>query len=111
MNAAARLVHHKTLSRQLIYVHSLSKKQLIISLLVLAIMLSQLGIIYFTHYQRLLYGNYQQLLTEKNQLQIKQGQLLLERSTWTVQSRIQAIAEKKLAMVMPDHKAIVIVRE
>lgn len=111
MNAAARFVQHSSLSQQLVYFHLLSKRQLIVSLLILGVVFSGLGIIYFTHFQRLLYANYQQLLLEKNRLQIEQSQLLLERSTWMVQSRIQTIAETQLDMIIPEAKSIIIVHE
>jgi cell division protein FtsL len=42
---------------------------------------------------------------------IQRGQLLLERSTWIMQARIQKMAENKLDMVIPDHQSTVVVRE
>ncbi len=44
-------------------------------------------------------------------LHVQRGQLLLERSTWMMQARIQPIAENKLGMIIPDHKSVVIVHE
>ncbi|OGT35105.1 MAG: cell division protein FtsL [Gammaproteobacteria bacterium RIFCSPHIGHO2_12_FULL_37_14] len=111
MNAAARLVHQRALTRHLVFTHLFSRRQLILLILVFAVLLSALGLIYVTHTTRVLHANYQRNLAEQTQLQIQQGQLLLERSTWLVQARIQQIAEQQLGMVIPDHQSVVIIRE
>src|SRR5262245_50065089 len=102
MNAAARLVHQSGLSRHLIMAHLFTRKQIVIIILALAVLLSALGIIYVTHVTRVLHATYQHNLAERHHLHVQQGQLLLERSTWMMQARIQQIAESKLSMVIPD---------
>ncbi len=111
MNAAARLVHQGVLSRHLVLAHLLTRRQISVLLLMLGILLSALSIIYVTHTTRILHASYQRNLLEQDQLHIQHSQLLLERSTWMMQSRIQQIAESKLAMIVPDNKSIVIIRE
>ncbi len=111
MNAAARLAHQGALSRHLVLVHLLTRRQLAIASLAMAILFSAIGIIYVTHLTRVLYATYQHQLAERNQLHIERGQLLLERGAWMMQARIQQVAETKLGMVIPDHKSVVIVRE
>ena len=111
MNAAARLVHQGVLSRHLILTHLLTRRQFVLLLLTLAILASALGIVYITQTTRVLNANYQHHLVEQDRLHVERGQLLLERSTWMMQARIQQMAEKDLGMIIPDHKSVVIIRE
>ena len=111
MNAAALLVHQNVLSRHLIMTHLFTRKQIIAVVLALAVLLSALSIIYVTHVTRVLHATYQHNLLEQDHLHVERGQLLLERSTWMMQARIQHIAESKLGMVVPNSKTVVIVRE
>lgn len=111
MNAAARLVHQSILSRHLIWNHFLSRRQLGTAMLALMVLFSALSIIYVTHATRLLHAGYQRNLSEQDRLHIEHGQLLLERSTLMMQSRVQQVAEKKLGMIIPDAKSIVVIRE
>lgn len=111
MNAAARLVHKNVLSRQLVAVHFITREQMVMMAMVLAVLLSALSMIYVTHLSRILHAGYQHNKVTQERLQVERGQLLLERSTWMIQSRIEQIAENKLGMVIPDHKSIIIVHE
>jgi cell division protein FtsL len=111
MNAAARLVHQSVLSRHLVWTHFISRRQLSIAVLVLAVLLSALSIIYVTHVTRILHAAYQHNLAEQGKLHLQHGQLLLERSTWLMQSRIQHFAENNLGMIIPDHKSVMIIHE
>lgn len=111
MNAAARLVHQNVISRHLLMTHFLTRQQVTLMLLTLSVLLSALSIIYVTHVNRVLHAGYQHNLTEQDRLHVERGQLLLERSTWMMQARIQQIAENKLNMFVPDHKSVVVIRE
>jgi len=111
MNAAARLVHQNVISRHLMFTHLLSRRQFVIMILTLSVLLSALSIIYVTHVTRILHANYQHNLLERDQLHVRRGQLLLERSAWMMQARVQQIAENKLNMVTPDHRSVVIIHE
>jgi len=111
MNAAARLVHQEAISRQLIYVQFLVKRQMGVMFLGLLVLMSALSVIYVTHLTRELHAMYEQNITDHNHMQVERGQLLLERSTWMMQARIQQIAENQLGMVLPDHKNVIIVNE
>lgn len=111
MNAAARLVHKNVLSRQFVVVHFLTRGQILAVVMALAVLMSALSMIYVTHITRILHAGYQHNKVEQDRLHVERGQLLLERSTWMIQSRIQQIAESKLGMVIPDHKSVVIVQE
>lgn len=111
MNAAARLVHQGVLTRHLVLTHLLTRRQVMLIILAMAVLLSALSIIYVTHTSRVLYASYQHNLLEQNRLHVKHGQLLLERSTWMMQARIQQIAENKLGMIIPDHKSVIVIHE
>jgi cell division protein FtsL len=111
MNAAGRLVHQGILTRHRTWVHVLTYRQLTLILLALAVLFSALGVIYMTEETRDLQATYQQHLREQDHLHLERGQLLLERSTWMMQARIQQIAENQLGMIIPNHKSVVIVHE
>jgi cell division protein FtsL len=111
MNAAARLVHQSGLFRHFLGMHFFTKRQIVATLLTAFVLLSALSVIYVTHVTRALHATYQNYLVEKNKLHLQRGQLLLERSTWMMQARIQHIAEEKLGMVAPNYKLVKIVRE
>lgn len=111
MNAAARLVHRGVLTRHLVFTHFLSRKQLTSVVLAFAVIMSALCTIYVTQATRILHANYQHNLVEQDHLHVERSQLLLERSTWMMQARIQQIAESKLGMIIPDNKSVVIIHE
>jgi len=111
MNAAARLVHQHALTRHFFLTPLLSRRQIAIVILALTVLLSAMSIIYVTHVTRILHAAYQHNRMEQDHLQVQRGQLLLERSTWMMQARIQQIAENQLGMVVPDHKSVVIIHE
>lgn len=111
MNAAARLVHQGVFTRQLVFVSIWTRQQIAVLVLASAVLLSALGTIYVAHITRILHASYQHNLLEQDRLHVVTGQLLLERSTWMMQGRIQQLAENQLNMVVPDHNTTVIVRE
>lgn len=110
MNAAARLVHQNILSRDLILTNVLSFKHVGSVLLIITILLSALGTIYVTQVTRDLHAYMQRSKLEQDRLHVEHGQLLLERSTLMMQTRVQQVAERKLGMIIPDHDKVVIVR-
>ena len=111
MNAAGRLVHQNILSRHLVLTHLLTRQQWVIMLLALGVILSALSVIYVTQVNRVLHAAYQHHLVEQDHLHVQRGQLLLERSTWMMQARIQQVAENQLGMMMPGRKSVMIVHE
>lgn len=111
MNAAARLANQGVSPRHLLLTHLLSKRQVAMSVLTLAVIMSALSIVYVTHVSHELHAAYQRNLVEQDQLHVERSQLLLERGAWMMQARTQQIAEKQLDMVLPNHKTVVIVRE
>lgn len=81
----------------------------LIVLLVAALLCSAFGIVYFKDLNRRLFIQYETLQNEKAEELIEWGRLLLEKSTWSTQSRIQQIAQQKLGMEMPTPKEVVLV--
>ena len=111
MNTAARLVSHGALSRSWVISVLLKKSQLPLLAMVISVLLSALSVIYMTNTTRSLTATIQQTLAEREQLHVQWGQLLLEKSTWIMQARIQNLAEGKLGMLIPDSKSVVVVNE
>ncbi|EKD55296.1 MAG: hypothetical protein ACD_60C00015G0004 [uncultured bacterium] len=112
MNAAARLLNQGTLlSRSWVVSIFLTREQLPFLTMIAAVLISGLSVIYMTNTTRSLNASIQQTVTERNRLHVESGQLLLERSTWTMQARIQNEAEGQLGMVIPDNKSVVVVNE
>jgi len=111
MNTAARLLNQGVLSRGWVISVFLKKSQFMTLAMVVSVLLSGLSVIYITNTSRTLNANIQQLMSEREQLHVKWGQLLLEKSTWIMQARIQNLAEGKLGMVIPDSKSVVVIEQ
>jgi cell division protein FtsL len=109
MNAAARLVYQNVLSRHLLLTHLLSRQQLLLLMLALAVLFSALTTIYVTHATRILHAAYQRDVIEQNHLHLLHSQLLLERSAWMISGHIQHAAESKLGMIVPPYQSIVVI--
>jgi cell division protein FtsL len=110
MNAAARMLNQGALSRGWAVSILLSRMELSTIALIVAIIMSALSTIYVTNITRSLNANLQQSLIERDHIRTQWAQLLLEKSTWMMQARVQQIAEKKLDMVVPDSKSVVVVQ-
>lgn len=111
MNAASKLVYQHIASPR-VWSLLLIKREYWLSLcLIIGILCSALGVIYVTHLNRVLHAQYQRTITEQDRLQVQRSQLLLERSTWMIQARIEQIAANKLGMIVPHYKSVVMVHE
>ena len=111
MNAAARLVHHRLLSRHVLLTYLLTRAQVVTLIMAFFVLLSALSVVYVTHTTRLLNAEQEQNLLLRNRLYVERTQLLLERSTLMISSRIERIAEDKLGMIIPDHKLVTVIHE
>lgn len=108
MNAAARLVNHQgVLSRASVVRIFLTQYHFTFFGFILAIFISSLSLIYVTHTTRYFQANFQQAYKERDQLRLQWGQLLLEKSTLLMQSRIQNMGEVNLDMIFPEDKSMV----
>lgn len=81
---------------------------LVISATVL-VALTALGVVYSSFETRRLVAQHQQLLNQKNAMQVEWGQLLLEQSTWGSYNRVEQLAGDKLKMRVPSPSEIVMV--
>lgn len=78
--------------------------------LVLAIFATLLGIIYFKDVNRRLFINYQESQQLTSQLSTDYAKLLLEKSAWARQARVQVVAEQRLAMEVPSQEQVVMMK-
>lgn len=111
MNAAARLLNQGVLSRGWVITVILSRLQFSLYLLLTAIIVSALSIVYVTNTARTATADMQRLMAERNQLHVEWNQLLLEQGTLSTQTRVQHVAVKKLNMVMPNSRSVVVINE
>jgi len=82
-----------------------------LALLVLAVLVSALGVIYAKHENRKRFVQLQGLERTRDAMEVEWGQLQLEQGTWATNSRVERVARKRLGMVMPDAESVVIIRK
>jgi len=71
-------------------------------LLFVAVLVSAIGVSYSAHVNRQLLNTLYNELSERDKAQAEWGRLILEQSTWTAHSRIEALAAEQLKMRIPD---------
>ena len=81
-----------------------------LGLVLLATLVSALGVVYAKHENRKLFIELQALQAERDAMNVEWGQLQLEQSTQATHARVDAEARGRLGMQPPDPKAIVIIR-
>lgn len=86
-----------------------TKQGVVIVGLVIALLCSSFGVVYFKDLNRRLFIQYQILQREKAEELIQWGKLLLEQTMWSTQSRVQRIAEQQLGMQLPSAKEVILV--
>ena len=79
--------------------------------LLLAVVVSAIGVVYTAHRSRELFRSLEQARRDQNEIQIEWRQLLLERSTLASHARVEAIADKELQMKLPDGEINMVVIE
>jgi cell division protein FtsL len=109
MNAAARLLNQGELSRGWVVSVFLNRFHFSWVTLIFAVLVSALSLIYAANTVCYLNASVQQLAAERDRLHVQTGQLLLEKSTLMMQTRVQNIAEKELDMVVPAGQAVIVV--
>jgi cell division protein FtsL len=80
------------------------------TVLVLALVVSALGVVKSVWRNRTLFAELQQLREQRDELNVQWGKLKLEQSTWSTRARIQQVARKKLDMHMPRKVQRVVVK-
>lgn len=71
-------------------------------LLFVGVLVSAIGVSYSAHVNRQLLNTLYNELSERDKAQAEWGRLILEQSTWTAHSRIEALASEQLKMRIPD---------
>lgn len=79
--------------------------------LVLAVMVSAIGVIYAKHRNRMLYVELTRLQQQQDELNVNWGRLQLEQSTWATHSRIENVARRKLNMRNVNYGEVVILKD
>jgi len=85
--------------------------RILAAVLVLAVMVSAIGVIYTKHRNRMLYVELTHLQQQQDELNVDWGRLQLEQSTWATHSRIEKVARNKLGMRNVDYSEVVIVKD
>ncbi len=81
----------------------------VFSLLVL-VLLSGMSVVHATFKNRYALHELQQLRSERNELDVQWGQLLIEQSTFGLEGRIGRRAEEELGMKLPDWSGVIMVK-
>ncbi|GHE33290.1 cell division protein FtsL [Vulcaniibacterium thermophilum] len=84
--------------------------RLLLTLLVVANIVSALGVVYSRHQHRLLFVQLTRLEKQRDELNIEFGRLQLEQATWAEANRIDQVARERLGMKFPEAGEIVVVR-
>tara|TARA_R100001377_G_scaffold26636_3_gene14360 strand:+ start:732 stop:1091 length:360 start_codon:yes stop_codon:yes gene_type:complete len=87
-----------------------SARMIAIAVLLIFVLASGVSVVYTTFKSRYLLNQLQQLKTQRNELQVQWGQLLIEQSTFSLESRVERKASEELLMTVPKISEIVMVR-
>lgn len=80
------------------------------AVLIVAVMVSAIGLIYSKHVSRKLFVEVQSLMQQVTDLGTEWGRLQLEQSAWTDHGRIERIARERLLMRQPKANAVVFLK-
>ncbi len=84
--------------------------RVVLALVVLADVLSAIGIVFARHEHRQLFIELTRLEKARDELNIEFGRLQHEQATWAESNRIDQVARTRLGMVFPETRDIVVVR-
>lgn len=76
--------------------------------LILLVVVSALSVVGLRHQSRVSFAELQSLRSERDNLNIEWGRLLLEQGAWSQHQRVESIARTKLGMKTPDAREVVI---
>ena len=86
-----------------------STSVLILITLMSLTMVSGLAVVLKEHQNRTTFNDLQELKDQRNELEVKWGQLLIEQSTFGVEGRVEQKAVNDLEMQLPDPSEIIMV--
>lgn len=87
-----------------------TKPRLTTWILTFAVMFSGFGVVYLSDTNRRMTTTIESASAHKNYLETEWDKLLLERSTWSSQSRVQQIALATYGMIAPNPRTVVTIR-
>lgn len=76
----------------------------------LVVVASALAVPYSAHWSRMLLNELAAEMTIREKAQAEWGRLVLEQSTWTAHSRVEAIATTQLKMRVPEAAEVILVK-
>ena len=85
--------------------------RLLLAALIVANVLSAIGVVFARHEHRQLFIALTALERARDELNIEFGRLQLEQATWSESNRIDQVAREKLGMKFPETSDIVVVRQ
>jgi len=78
--------------------------------LIVAVAGSGIAVVYVKHYSRQLFVESQELVRERDRLNVEWGMLQLEQSTWATHGRVEQTARERLQMRIPRRDDVVIIK-
>ncbi len=87
----------------------LARPAMVVVLLLVLLVGSAMTVIFSAYQYRILFNQHQNLIANWDELQVEWGQLVLEESAWAANNRIEQVASKRLAMLVPEPGMIEIV--
>lgn len=79
--------------------------------LALAVIMSAIACVYARHESRKQFSLLQQLIVQRDALEVDWGRLQIEQSTWSTHSRVEQLARRKMGMHNPRPDEILVVRQ
>lgn len=83
------------------------RRPVVLSVLLLALLGSAVGVVQAKHESRALMNDLQKLRVEQDRLDTEWSQLQLEESAWANHGRIEQIARERLGMREPENYSVI----
>ena len=88
----------------------MSTRYFLLTVLVLAVLGSGVGVVYARQQHRQAYVQLTRLQKQRDELNIEFSRLQLEQATWAETNRIEQVASERLGMVFPQAAELVVVK-
>jgi cell division protein FtsL len=102
MNAAAKVINQSNLFNGHLADMHMSKSIYLLTVLLIAVLVSAFAVIYSTNSYRSTFSQVEQEEQQAHHLQLQWGQLLLEQASLATPARIEEFATEKLKMILPN---------
>ena len=70
--------------------------------LVMLVMVSAIACVYAKHQSRKLFAELQELIAERDRMEVDWGRLQIEQGTWSTYARVEQVAREKMNMRLPN---------